>query len=72
MGMPVFEMKNEEYLTPQEVAAILRISVDSVYRMFINVPGVMVLGNMRHSRRPYRTMRIPRSSLRYFENKGKG
>ncbi len=72
MDVPRFEMSNEEYLTPQEVAMILRVSVDSVYRMFINVPGVMVLGKMRHSRRPYRTLRIPRSALRYFENKGDG
>jgi hypothetical protein len=72
MGMPVFEMKNEEFLTPQEVATILRISVDSIYRMFIDVPGVMVLGKMRHSRRPYRTLRIPRSALSHFENKDEG
>jgi hypothetical protein len=69
--MSGIEIQNNDYLTPQEVASILRISVDSVYRMFLDVPGVLVLGNMRHKRRPYRTLRIPRSALHYFENRGK-
>ena len=49
--MSGIEIQNNDYLTPQEVASILRISVDSVYRMFLDVPGVLVLGNMRNKRR---------------------
>jgi hypothetical protein len=67
--MSALEIQSNDYLTPREVASILRISVDSVYRMFVDVPGVLVLGNMRLKRRPYCTLRIPRSALRYFESK---
>jgi hypothetical protein len=57
--MSALEMQSNDYLTPREVASILRISLDSVYRMRVDVPGVLVLGNMRRKRRPYRTLRIP-------------
>lgn len=57
------------YLTPKEVADKLRISVDSVYRMFEAVPGVVVLSKQKPRRsRTYRTMRIPVSAIDFFTN----
>jgi Helix-turn-helix domain len=57
----------EEYLTPAEVAEILKVSLNTVIRRFENVPGVIDLGSTEnmHKRR-YRTLRIPRSVLNRF------
>jgi hypothetical protein len=51
-----------EYLTPQEIAELLKVSVDTVTRKFENRRGVLDLGSSesRFTRR-YRTLRIPRS-----------
>jgi len=58
----------ERYLTPQEVAAILNVSVYSVYRHFADVPGVVVLDKQRKRGRCHKTLRIPLSALKYFAN----
>ena len=57
----------EEYLTPAEVAEILKVSLNTVIRRFENVAGVIDLGSEEkmHKRR-YRTLRIPRSVLNRF------
>jgi hypothetical protein len=57
----------EEYLTPAEVAKILKVSLNTAIRRFENVTGVIDLGNPEkmHKRR-YRTLRIPRSVLNRF------
>ena len=57
-----------QYLTPKEVAEILRISVYSVYRRFENVPGVIILDKERKRGRTHRTFRIPPSALEYYAN----
>jgi len=51
-----------EYLTPQEISTILKVSVDTITRKFENIRGVVDLGSKesRFSRR-YRTLRIPRT-----------
>jgi Helix-turn-helix domain len=57
----------EEYLTPAEVAEILKVSLNTVIRRFENVPGVIDLGSTeKMHRRRYRTLRIPRSVLNRF------
>ena len=57
----------EEYLTPAEVADILKVSLNTVIRRFENVPGVVDLGSEeKMHRRRYRTLRIPRSVLNRF------
>jgi hypothetical protein len=56
-----------EYLTPAEVAAILKVSTDTVIRKFENRPGVLNLGtDESRFKRKYRTLRIPRQVLEQF------
>ena len=58
-----------ELLTPQQVAAILQVSVDSVIRRFSSVAGVIDLGtdeDCRRRKRRYRILRIPRTVLERF------
>jgi hypothetical protein len=56
-----------EFLTPDQVSAILNISTDSVARHFGNAEGVIDLGTPEtlHKRRK-RVLRIPRSALERF------
>ena len=51
-----------EYLTPQEIAALLKVSTDTVVRKFEQRRGVLDLGSSesRFTRR-YRILRIPRT-----------
>jgi hypothetical protein len=60
-------MEIPEYLTPQEVAAILKISPGQVIRKFQSQPGLPDLGRgeTRFKRR-YRVLRIPRETLERF------
>jgi excisionase family DNA binding protein len=50
---------NEVYLTVTEVAERLKINEDTVRRLFLNEPGVLVICFPRRGRRVYRTLRIP-------------
>lgn len=61
----------EELLTVAEVAAALKVSSDTVTRLFEDLPGVIVFGRPKETRskRRYRTLRIPRSVLVGFVNK---
>jgi hypothetical protein len=56
-----------EFMTPQEVADILKVSVDTVVRRFEDFPGVIDIGSeeTRHKRR-YRVLRIPREAVQKF------
>ena len=56
-----------EYLTPQEISELLKVSVDTVTRRFENKPGVLNLGSeeSRFTRR-YRVLRIPRTVFEAF------
>jgi hypothetical protein len=55
---------HERHYTVQEIADLLNLSRDSVRRIFLDEPGVLVLSRP-HSRhhRSYRTIRIPGSVL---------
>ena len=56
-----------EYLTPQEVAGILRASVDTVVRQFEDAEGVIDLGSAEKlHRRRKRMLRIPRAAVERF------
>jgi hypothetical protein len=60
-------MTEPEYLTAEEVAKILRVGLDTVYRRFGGYPGVIDLGGeKRVYGRPHRILRIPRSALNRF------
>ena len=55
--------RDEAYLTVAEVAGRLKINEETVRRMFVNEPGVIVLYRPRKGRRQYRTVRIPERVL---------
>jgi excisionase family DNA binding protein len=50
---------NDTYFTVAEVAQRLKVNDDTVRRMFLEEPGVIVLYRPRKGRRAYRTLRIP-------------
>ena len=53
-----------EYLTPQEVADILRVSAETVVRIFNCREGVIDLGSPETMhKRKYRVLRISREAL---------
>jgi hypothetical protein len=60
VAMPHFD---EDYLTPQDIAAKLKVHPKTIQRMFIDEPGVLILGeeSRRDGKRQYVTLRIPPS-----------
>jgi hypothetical protein len=53
-----------EYLTPQQVAEKLNISLSTVMRRFADEPGVVDIGpKSGRDTRPHRVLRIPRGVL---------
>ena len=52
---------DERCLTVTEVAERLKVKPDTVRRLFMNEPGVIVIGFPRKGKRVYRTLRIPAS-----------
>lgn len=52
---------DEVCLTVAEVAKRLKVDDDTVRRLFIDEPGVIVISFPRRGRRTYRTLRIPES-----------
>lgn len=53
----------EDFLTPQDIATKLRVHPKTIQRMFIDEPGVLILGeeSRRDGKRQYVTLRIPSS-----------
>jgi hypothetical protein len=54
---------SEVYFTVTEVAERLKINEDTVRRLFLPEPGVLVICFPRRGRRVYRTLRIPETVL---------
>ena len=54
----------EQYLTVAEVATMLKISRDTVRRMFATEPGVLNVGPLHGAGRRYRVLRIPLGVLK--------
>lgn len=55
------------FYTPAEVAAILKVSRDTIIRKFADRPGVIDMGSPENGRkRQYRTLRIPDEALQRF------
>ena len=50
---------DDHCLTVAEVAERLKIKPDTVRRLFMNEPGVIVIWFPRKGKRAYRTLRIP-------------
>lgn len=56
-----------EFLTPAEVADILKVCEKTVMRRFENYPGVIDIGSEETRRkRRYRVLRIPREAVQKF------
>lgn len=53
----------DAYLTVADVAGRLKVNEETVRRLFLNEPGVLVLCFPRPGRRVYRTLRIPEGVL---------
>ena len=54
----------ESLLTVREVADRLKVNEETVRRLFLNEPGVVVICFPKRGRRVYRTLRIPEAVLR--------
>ena len=50
---------DQQFLTIVEVAERLKVNEDTVRRLFLNEPGVIVICFPRKGKRVYRTLRIP-------------
>ena len=50
---------DQQFLTIVEVAEWLKVNEDTVRRLFLNEPGVIVICFPRKGKRVYRTLRIP-------------
>ncbi len=50
---------NERCLTVAEIAERLKLNEETVRRLFVNEPGVIVICTPRKGRRVYRTLRVP-------------
>lgn len=54
----------ELHYTVAEIASLWGMSSDTVRRLFIREPGVLVIQHPRRRTRPYKTLRIPESVMR--------
>jgi hypothetical protein len=54
---------DERFFTVAEVAERLQVKDDTVRRLFLHEPGVVVICFPRKGRRLYQTVRIPESVL---------
>lgn len=62
VNMPAnIDILQEDVLTVTEVADRLRVKEDTVRRLFLHEPGVLVICRPRKGHRLYRTLRIPKS-----------
>ncbi len=54
---------SERHFTVKDIAGVRNLSAVAVRRLFMNEPGVLVIGQREASRRKrvYRTLRIPES-----------
>lgn len=56
-----------ELLTPAEVAAVLKVSTDTVMRKFGKMPGILDMGTPAGmNKQRYRVIRIPRAVLERY------
>jgi len=54
----------EPFYMPSEIAALWRLNVETIRRLFQNEPGVMVIqAPTLKGKPPYKTIRIPHSVL---------
>jgi hypothetical protein len=51
----------EKYYSPKELSQLMDLSTDTIRRMFLREPGVLIINDGAHGKRRYRTLRIPES-----------
>jgi transcriptional regulator GlxA family with amidase domain len=51
----------ERHLTVAELASLWNLSQDTIRRLFLDEPGVIVIHRPRRRARTYKTLRIPES-----------
>jgi len=63
---PALDFQNEKYWTVVELSRTLRVSPDTIRRLFELEEGVVVIGNRasRAGKRRYRTLIVPAHVLR--------
>lgn len=54
----------DAFLTVRDVSERLKVNEDTVRRLFLDEPGVVVICFPRRGRRVYRTLRIPEAVFR--------
>lgn len=60
--VPNNAVESERHFTAKEVAEAWNLSQDTIYRLFVNEPGVLLLvSEKKKYRRTRRTLRIPES-----------
>lgn len=60
--MPASTTLPEHHFTAKQVAEEWNLSQDTIYRLFLNEPGVLIIASERKKyRRTRRTLRIPES-----------
>jgi hypothetical protein len=67
-------MYDEHHFKPGELAELWGVSVATIYRLFRDVPGVLVIDRpVKRYKRRYSTIRIPESvAKRVYEKLSKG
>lgn len=64
VSLPVQSLATERHYTIAEIAEIWNLSYDSVRKLFMREPGVLVLGHCSsRSKQGYTTLRIPQSVM---------
>jgi hypothetical protein len=58
---PASSTVSELHYTPEQLGELWQLSADTVRRLFLGEPGVLVIERARASQRRYRTLRIPAS-----------
>lgn len=58
-----------KFFTVREVAELLKINEETVRRLFLTEPGVLVICFPRRGRRTYRTLRVPAEVLTRVVNR---
>lgn len=58
---PQFGAVTEHHYTPEQLGELWSLSPDTVRRLFLSEPGVLVIERPHGTRRRYRTLRIPAS-----------
>jgi hypothetical protein len=54
----------ERHYAPGEIAELWHLDVETVRRIFLREPGILVLqAPVKRGKRPYKTIRIPQSVL---------